>query len=98
LLDMKRRKLMASIEDHLERALRYLGYEGANIDMARNEVECALHHYGVEQTTSKKCQTAVSIGREFVDDVDAVGVKELEETWPDLAVSYRKMKGVLTYA
>jgi hypothetical protein len=32
----------------------------------------------------------VSAAREFVEDVRAVGVSELEREWPDLAVTYHK--------
>lgn len=37
-----------------------------------------------------KLQAVAAALTEFIDDVEAVGVTHLEESWPDLVLTYRK--------
>lgn len=39
--------------------------------------------------------SAVDVLREFVRDVEAVGIESVEDEWPDILVTYRKAKRVL---
>ncbi len=38
---------------------------------------------------------AIEVLREFVADIEAVGVKQTAEDWPDLVITYRKAKKAL---
>ena len=43
-------------------------------------------------------ERALAILREFVQDVDAVGIRNMKEDWPDLLVTYTKAKKLLRQA
>jgi hypothetical protein len=40
-------------------------------------------------------KSAIEVLREFVSDVEAVGVLQTARDWPDIVITYRKAKAVL---
>jgi hypothetical protein len=42
-----------------------------------------------------KLEETIAVLTEFIEDVEAVGAAHLEESWPDIAITYRKALNAL---
>ena len=48
-----------------------------------------------KQTLTKQTRTIESVLREFMNDVEAVGLKQVGREWPDLLVTYNNARMAL---
>ena len=46
----------------------------------------------MKQTLNKQTRTIESVLREFMNDVEAVGIKQVGIEWPDLLVTYNNAR------